>query len=249
MEGMAELGPRIIIRFGDSGVFITETVLLGMIVALILGGLAVWAGSNLQRIPRGKQIWAEAVVEFAYNLVGGAMGRQSMMAFAPYFGTVILFILVSNMLGLFGLRPATTDVNMTFALSISTFLIMEYVGIKSMGLGGKFKHMAEPMAFLFPIKVIEHLALPVSLGFRLFGNILGGMIIMELLYSALASVTANFTDIPFLNFLLPLPANIFFDIFEPILQAYIFTMLSMVFISQEIVTHDTPPPAPADAEQ
>ena len=60
---------------------------------------------NLQRIPRGKQIWAEVVVEFAYKLVSGAMGRHNMLTFAPYFGTVIIFILFSNMLGLFGLRP------------------------------------------------------------------------------------------------------------------------------------------------
>lgn len=238
MEGMTELGPRIIVRFGDSGVFITETVIWGVIVAFILGSLAVWAGRNLQRIPRGKQIWAEVVVEFAYKLVSGAMGRHNMLTFAPYFGTVIIFILFSNMLGLFGLRPATTDVNMTFALSLSTFIIMQYVGIKSMGFGGKLKHMAQPMAFLFPIKIIEQVALPISLGFRLFGNILGGMIIMELLYSALASATVNVTAIPFLNFVIPLPANAFFDIFEPVLQAYIFTMLSMVFVSQEIIVRE-----------
>lgn len=234
MHDLSHLGARKVLIF-DNGFYITETVIWAFVVSVIIAVLAIWAAKRLEKIPRGKQAAAEALVEFVYNMVGGAMGKENAQRFAPYMGTILIFILISNMLGLFGLRPVTTDINCTFALAFATFFLVQYSGIKSMGLGGKLRHMAQPMAFMFPIKILEEVALPLSLGFRLFGNILGGMIIMSLIYGALASATAGISGIPFLDFIIPLPANAFFDIFEPVLQAYIFTMLSMVFIAQEIV--------------
>ncbi len=234
MHAFEHLGPKIIIGFGGSGIYITETVIWGVIVATILVVLALWSTKNMEAVPKGKQIWVELIVTFIYDLVGNTMGKQHASRFAPYMGTIIIFIMTSSMLGLFGLRPVTTDINCTFALAILTFFLVQYSGVRSMGFTGKMKHMAQPMAFMFPVKLIEECVLPVSLSFRLFGNILGGMVVMELLYAALASATAGITEIPFLNFMIPLPVNLFFDVFEPVLQAYIFTMLSMVFIAQEI---------------
>lgn len=234
MHDLSHLGAKKVFIF-DSGFYITETVIWALVVSVIIAAAAIWAAHRLEKIPRGKQTAAEMIVEFVYNLVSSTMGKENARRFAPYMGTILIFILISNMLGLIGLRPVTTDINCTFALAFATFFLVQYSGIKSMGLGGKLKHMAQPMAFMFPIKILEEVALPISLGFRLFGNILGGMIIMSLLYGALASVTAGLGSIPILDFIIPLPANAFFDIFEPVLQAYIFTMLSMVFIAQEII--------------
>lgn len=238
MEHLKHLGPKIIISFGDSGIYITENVIWGWIVAILLVVAALWATKRLEKVPAGKQIWVELIVDFVYNMVEGVMGKKAGKIFAPYMGTIFIFIMTSSMLGLFGFRPVTTDINCTFALALSTFVLVQAAGIGSMGLGGKMRHMAQPMAFMFPIKIIEEVALPISLGFRLFGNILGGMIIMELIYAALGSITAGLIAIPIFNFMIPLPVNLFFDVFEPVLQAYIFTMLSMVFISQEIVIHN-----------
>lgn len=231
---LSNLGARKIFIF-DNGFYITETVIWALIVSVIIAAVAIWMASRLEKVPRGKQAVAELLVEFVYNLVGGVMGKENAKRFAPYMGTILIFILLSNMLGLFGMRPVTTDVNCTFALALATFVLVQYSGIKSMGLGGKLRHMAQPNIIMFPIKVLEEVALPISLGFRLFGNILGGMIIMSLLYGALGSITHSLTEIPIFDFVIPLPINAFFDIFEPVLQAYIFTMLSMVFIAQEIV--------------
>lgn len=230
MHDLTHLGPRIILKFNEH-FYITETVIWAFIVSVVIVVLALWSVNRLERVPRGKQIIAEYLVEFVYKLTASVMDKENGRRFAPYMGTILIFILLSNMLGLFGFRPVTTDINCTFALSLTTFFLVQYSGIKSMGLRGKLSHMAQPMKFMFPIKVIEEVALPISLSFRLFGNILGGMIIMALVYNALGSVTS----IPVLNLLIPLPANAFFDIFEPVLQAYIFTMLSMVFIAQELV--------------
>jgi F-type H+-transporting ATPase subunit a len=171
------------------------------------------------------------------------MGRHC-EKFAPYMGSLFLFLILCNMLGLFGFRPATADVNMTFALAGTTFFLVQFNGFKSMGFIGKIKHMSSPLPFMFPLKIIEEISFPISLGFRLFGNILGGVIIMALVFNGLEWISESvfgaipgIGEIPWLQAIIPLPANFFFDIFEPILQAFIFTMLTMVFVSMEVVRH------------
>ena len=92
---------------------------------------------------------------------------------------------------------------------------------------------------MFPIKIIEDVAFPISLAFRLFGNITGGMIVMALAFQGLESLSRNLgSKIPFLQFLIPLPLNLFFDVFETILQAFIFTMLTMSFVTMATMGHE-----------
>jgi F-type H+-transporting ATPase subunit a len=227
----------------DNGIYITETVFWGAIVAVVLIVLALWCANNLQQAPKGKQVVAELVVTTIYNLVVSTMGKRC-ESFAPYMGSLFLFLILGNMLGLIGFRPTTADVNMTFALAGTTFILIQYNGFRTMGFVGKLKHMAEPLPFMVPLKIIEDISFPISLGFRLFGNILGGVIIMALVFNALEYVTELILggvpligQIPWLQAVIPLPFNLFFDVFEPILQAFIFTMLTMVFVSMAVVSH------------
>ncbi len=238
MHNIDNLGPRKIIGFGDGSLFITETVLYSLIVAAVLIIFALVSTRKMEREPKGLQAVAELIVEFTYKLVGDTMGKHN-LSFAPYIGTLFLFLLVGNSLGLWGFRPVTTDVNTTFALAGITFILIQYNSIRSRTFKGHLKHMCEPYPFMFPLKIIEDVSIPISLAFRLFGNILGGMIIMALIFNALGSASHKLhLPIPLLEAVIPLPANIFFDIFEPILQAFIFTMLSMVFIGMAIATHE-----------
>jgi F-type H+-transporting ATPase subunit a len=96
--------------------------------------------------------------------------------------------------------------------------------------------MGEPYPFMYPIKIIEEISFPISLSFRLFGNILGGVIVMALVMSLFTYISEQLLHLPIPLFMavLPLPMNAFFDIFEPVLQAFIFTMLTMAFISNAI---------------
>lgn len=237
MHDLNHLGPRIIVGFGDGSIFITETVFFAVIVAVIMIGLAFWTTNKMERQPKGKQVIVEYIVEAVYNLTEGAMGKHN-SHFAPYVGTLFIFLLISNSFGIWGLRPVTADVNTAFALSLTTFFLIQYNGFKSMGFAGKIKHMSSPYPFMFPLKIIEELSFPISLGFRLFGNILGGAIVMALIFTSLETAShALHLPIPLLQAVIPLPANLFFDVFEPILQAFIFTMLTMVFISMEIIIH------------
>lgn len=238
MHDVSNVGPRIIFRFGDSGVYVTESVVFGAIVALVLIVLALWLTRNMKAIPTGKQVFAEFIVSTIYNLVEGTMGKKA-LNYAPYIGTLFIFLILGNMLGLFGFRPITADVNTTFALALITFCLIQRQAIKTYGVKGKLKEMCEPYAFMFPLKIIEQISFPISLGFRLFGNILGGVIVMALIFTGLGSLCHSLDlPIPLLEAVIPLPANAFFDIFEPILQAFIFTMLTMVFISMEMMVND-----------
>ena len=209
MHDLSHLGPKKVFIFGDGSFFITETVVWGVIVALIIGILACWSASKLQRVPKGKQVIAEFVVEKAYSMVQSVMGVKLGTVFAPYMASIFFFMLLSNMLGLFGFRPVTSDVNCTFALAITTFFLIQGTGVKFMGVGGKLKHMCSPYPFMIIINVIEMFSTPLSLGFM---------------------------NIPILDAIFPLPANAFFDMFEPVLQAYIFTMLTMAFMANEAIT-------------
>ena len=104
MHDLSHLGPKKVFIFGDGSFFITETVVWGVIVALVIGILACWSASKLQRVPKGKQVIAEFVVEKAYSMVQSVMGVKLGTVFAPYMASIFFFMLLSNLLGLFGFR-------------------------------------------------------------------------------------------------------------------------------------------------
>jgi F-type H+-transporting ATPase subunit a len=167
------------------------------------------------------------------------MGKHC-MAFAPFIGTLFLFLIVSNALGLIGFRPVTADLNTTFALAILIFFIIQFNAIRSGGIKHYLHHFAEPYPFMVPIKIIEEFTFPLSLSFRIFGNILAGVIVMALVFTGLGYLSEEIIGLPIPLFeaVIPLPLNAFFDIFEPILQAFVFSMLTMAFIAKAIVVHD-----------
>lgn len=227
MVSYEELGARIIISFGDSGVFLTESTLWGFVVAIVLAILGIWLGSGLQKVPKGKQVIAETIVKFIYNFSDENLGKEN-RRFAPYIGTIFAFILVGSSLGVLGLRPLTASLNVTAALAALTFLLIQISAIKTHGVKGRLKEMCEPYPFMFPLEVIEACTLPVSLALRLFGNILGGLIVVELWMHLMEYLSGLICNVPFLRAVTVLPINAFFDMFEPVIQTYIFTMLTMI---------------------
>jgi F-type H+-transporting ATPase subunit a len=130
-------------------------------------------------------------------------------------------------------------------MSITVFFIIQFNSVKSRGIKGYFKHYAEPFAFMIPINIMEEVVFPVSLSFRIFGNILAGVIVVELWMNMMATASKAILrpiplldNIPILQAVSPLPVQAFFDIFEPVLQAFVFSMLTMVFIAKAIVVHN-----------
>ncbi|MDO4552669.1 MAG: F0F1 ATP synthase subunit A [Bacillota bacterium] len=237
MHSTEHLGPRKIIGLFDGSFFITETVLFSLIASAVLIIAALLVTRNLKTVPTGAQIWAELIVSSMYKLVENIMGKHN-IAFAPYIGTLMTYLVLANAFGLFGFRPITADVNVAFALGLITFMLIQGNSFRSKGAKGYVKHFGEPYPFMYPIKIIEDLAFPISLSCRLFGNITGGMIVMALAFTALDSFSHSLhLPIPLLAVAIPLPLNLFFDVFEPVLQAFIFTMLTMVFVTMAITAH------------
>lgn len=203
---------------------ITTTIINTWLVMLTLIVVALIIRAklkNFKEIPDSKfQNIVELLVDTFDNFTASTMGETN-RRFAGFYGPMFLFILLSNLTGLVGLRPPTADVATTFALSMTTFVMVQAYGI-CYKKGGYVKGFFEPMPLLFPLNVIGELANPVSLGFRLFGNILGGTIIMGLYYAMLN---------PILTVAFPAVFHLYFDVFAGALQTLIFVMLSMTFVS------------------
>lgn len=223
-------GPNIVFTL-PGNVPVTETVTVTWFIMAVLAVFSYFATRNFDKVPKKFQNVVELLVESIYNLTAQTMGEDK-IRFAPYMGTIIIFIAISNLSGLLGLRPPTADVNTTLALAIMTFVMVHYNSVKSNGLGTYLKGYLEPLPALLPLNIIGELANPISLSFRLFGNIVGGLIIMNLLYGALASLSGSLgLSIPIFQAGIPAVLHIYFDLFAGLLQSFIFTMLTMVFIA------------------
>lgn len=163
----------------------------------------------------------ELLVESADRLTTSNMGKKHGLSFANYIGTIFIFIFLSNISGLFGIRPPTADYGVTLALGLTTFVLIQYNGFKYHKFG-HIKGLFEPLPFLFPINLIGEIATPLSLSLRLFGNVMAGTVMLGLLYGLLPK---------FLVLIWPAALHFYFDIFSGAIQTYVFCMLTMVFIS------------------
>lgn len=208
----------------DEQLYVTETIRNTWIVMGIMILFAVIVRISISRfnnIPRGFQNIVEALVEAMDNFVTSTMGKD-LSGFGGYFFTIFAFIVVSNYSGLIGLRPPTADIATTAALACLTFILIHGTGLVRRK-GKYLKSFFEPVPIFLPINLIGELAKPISLAFRLFGNILSGVIIMGLVYEMLPV---------FLRFVLPDILHLYLDVFVGALQAFIFTVLSMTYITQ-----------------
>lgn len=214
---------------------ISETVVTSWIIIAALALVSFLLTRNLKKVPTSKvQIMLEFVVGMIANLVTDTMGEKAvkrMPNIIPYIGSLFLFFACSNLIGLLGFRSPTTDLDTTLAWALITFFMIYYAGVKFNGFG-YFKGLLEPNPLLLPLNLIGELAKPVSLSFRPFGNILGGAVIMKLLYDFLAYLTTLIPgiSIPFGQLIIPVPLHLYFDIFAGLLQSFIFIMLTMVFV-------------------
>ena len=228
--GIEGFGPRIAFYIGS--IPVSETVTVTWFIMLVLLIFSISVTRNLKREASGLQLVVEQVVKVITDLTKQNMGEKN-VGFAPYVGTIMILIALSNIIGLLGLRPPTADLNTTMCLSITTFVLTQLFGVKSKGIAGYSKGFLQPIPLLLPLNIIGELANPISLGFRLFGNITAGVIIMTLLYGALGSFTNLLLglSVPLLQAGVPAVLHIYFDLFSGVLQSFIFTMLTMVFIS------------------
>ena len=203
-------------------VWITETIFNTWLIMLFLIVLAIVTRIKLRNfkiIPTGFQNAIEAVVETFHNFAVNTLGEK-LSYIAPWFFMVFVFLLSSSLFSVFGLRAPTADWATTFALAFASFALMLFMGFKHQK-GEYLKSFFEPHFIFFPLNLIGELAKPVSLSFRLFGNMLSGTIILTLYY-ALTPI--------FVQFGIPSLLHAVFDVIFGALQTYIFVIISLMYV-------------------
>jgi len=212
-----------IVKIGGIEVWITDTVISTWIIMGVLIAFAIIVRIKIRKfkeVPKGFQNIVESLVELFDNYLQSTVGDK-LMFLGNWFFTVFAFVLISNISGIIpGIRPPTADWSLTVALAIVTFILIHVMGVKYRK-GEYVKSLFQPMFLFFPINVIGELARTISISFRLFGNMLAGLIMMSLLY-AMAPLIARFV--------FPAALHAYFDLFAGILQTYIFVTLSLSFI-------------------
>src|ERR1051326_77335 len=238
--------------------WVWDHVLYTWVVMLILLGVSFAATRRMSLVPRGAQNLVEIVLEQFVQLIDDVIGPKG-RRYLPLIATIGLFILVSNLMGLVpGLIAPTGNLMTNAACAIIVFVAYHYIGIKEQGLGHYLKHFMGPVPALaplmVPIELISHLARPLSLTLRLFGNMFGGHILLAIIFflmglngligwalSGSVAGTAGVIMIVFtVGFLYPL------KLLVALLQAFIFVMLTMLYIAGAIEEaehseHHSPP--------
>ena len=199
-------------NIGKLVIDIKPQAIIQLVLVLLIGILAWWATKDLKRRPTGKK---QVVVEYIYttiqNVVNANMGEQY-GDMVPFIGTLAIFIVSMNLLGLVGITPVTNNFSVTLALGLISFVVIQGYTMKKIGIGHYFLGYGQPMLMMLPINIIERVMLPVSLALRLFGNILAASFLVELVYESLDKI-AWVAQIG-----LPVPLHAYFDIFDGCIQ-------------------------------
>ena len=190
-----------------------------------------------ERITLKRQHFAELIIEKIDGLVNENMGEY-FAGYAPFVIAILALSAFSSLISLVGLYPPTSDINVVGGWAVLVFFLITYYKFKC-GPLYYVKGLAEPVAVLFPINLIGEFATPVSMAFRHYGNVLSGYIISSLIATALAGLSAMIlgalpgflADLPLFGVGIPAVLSIYFDVFSSCLQAFIFAMLTMVYIS------------------
>ena len=201
------------------GIKISESVAVTWIIMAVVVLLCVIFVRNLSVENPGKaQLLLESAIGKGVDFFEDVMGKEN-RRYIPYLITVLIYIGIANLIGLFGFKPPTKALNVTAALAVMSIILVEYSGIHAKGVKGWVKSFVEPSPIIAPINVMELFIKPLSLCMRLFGNVLGAFVIMELLKMILPVG-------------LPVVFSLYFDIFDGLLQAYVFVFLTSLYIDE-----------------
>lgn len=220
------------------GLPITESQVNSWLVILSLFFFCLFLTHDLKtREMSVRQIVAEWIVNSVENLVKSNMG-EFFMEFGPFIAAMLALSACSSLLSLLGLFSPTSDLNITAGWAILTFILITYYKFKA-GPLIYLKSFGDPVPFLAPLNVISEAATPVSMAFRHYGNVLSGSIISLLVANLLAilsklifgALPGFFGTFPFLRIGIPAILSIYFDLFSGGLQAFIFAMLTMFYVS------------------
>lgn len=214
--------------FGQK-VWITTTHVCLLLVILLLTVFCIIANrviknADPEKEPGTFQNIVELIVEMLDNMITGVMGKSA-PKFLNYISTIFIFILISNISGIFGLRAPTADYGVTLPLGLISFGLIFFNKIKHQKISGFIKGLCDPWPFWAPINVIGDIAVPISLSLRLFANVLSGTVMLALVYGLLPI---------FVKIGIPAVLHVYLDLFSGAIQAYVFCMLTMTYVTDAI---------------
>nr|YP_009314315.1 ATP synthase CF0 subunit IV [Liagora harveyana]SCW22569.1 ATP synthase CF0 subunit IV [Liagora harveyana] len=227
-----EVGQHLYWQLGNYQVH-GQVFIVTWLIVFVLLGIAFIGTRNLQRIPENSQNFMEYLLEFLQDIAKNQIGENEYRAWVPYVATIFLFILGSNWAGALipwkliqlpegELAAPTNDINTTVALALMTSFAYFYAGLRKNGLG-YFSRYIEPTPVLLPINILEDFTKPLSLSFRLFGNVLADELVVSV-FTLLVPI------------LIPLPVMIL-GLFASSIQALIFSTLSAAYIGEALEGH------------
>ena len=227
------VGQHLYWRLGDVGAVHGESLITSWFILLAIGIVSILGNSNLQSIPEGLQNVTEFALEYTRDIAKTQIGEEEHKEWVPFIGTIFLFIFVSNWSGALlpwrvielpngELGAPTNDINTTAALALLTSIAYFYAGISKKGIS-YFKRYVEPAPFLLPINVLEDFTKPLSLCFRLFGNILADELVVGVL-------------LLLVPLLVPVPLMLL-GLFTSAIQALVFATLAGAYIGESLEDH------------
>lgn len=224
-----------IVRWNGVTIELPQSVLNWIGLCVVFAIFCIVAGKYFERAdekkaPTGIVFLGEQLYQVAMLVIKGNLQSQT-KRYLPFFGTLIVLMACSNLLGLIGLQSPTSNVSVNATLAIMMFILIQGNAIKKGGFLARLKELTEPMWLLTPLNVIGEFALPISLTMRLFGNILAGSIITLLIYTLMKMMmplgVLAYIVTPFLH--------TYFDVFSGLIQTYIFFTLASFFLSEQVV--------------
>lgn len=200
------------------GIPVPESCVMTWMIMAFLVIASIIFTKTMKIVPTGMQCIIEGFVCWMDDFFTEILGKKG-KKYLPVLETLLLYIGISNVIGLFGLRPPTKDLGVTATLAIFSILLIQFSGIREKGIKKWLKSFTEPMAFMLPLNLLELVIKPLSLCMRLFGNVLGAFVIMEFI-KLLVPVGV------------PLVFSFYFDVFDGCIQAYVFVFLTSLFMSE-----------------
>jgi F-type H+-transporting ATPase subunit a len=207
-----------VLELFDKNFAVSQSVVIQWIVMAVIIIIAFVVTRKLTIIPSKRQTVVEMIVEFLNGLVDTDMGEEHEKAYGPFIGTLAIFMLILNLTGLMGVAPATMDINVTLAFALVSFFAINGYAIRYNHLGNYLQSYLKPYPAMLPMNVLEKFTVIISLTLRLAINMLAGVILLHLVYYAMG----------YFAFIIPVPLHLFFDMFVPAIQTYVFIKLTMV---------------------
>lgn len=209
-------------HIGNVKIGFDEATVVSWIIMAVLTVIAIILTRNLKvtgKISK-RQAVLEVIYEKAESFFKGVMGEK-VEQYIPWLMSMALFIGVSNIIGLFGLKPPTKSMQVTAAMAITSIVLVEYCAFREKGVKGRLKAFTKPIWIITPINIMEVFTKPLSLCMRLFGNVIGAFTIMELIKAVVP-------------IFIPVVFSLYFDIFDGLLQAYIFVFLTALYLQEAV---------------